>query len=273
MGKRFYKYVFIIVTFRNADDLYDFDKSAKNFLDNYKVIVVNSYFNDETKNRIKNIAEKLDYDFINSENKGYGFGNNIGIEYAKKKYIYDYIVISNSDVIITDFDESNMPMKNAIIGPQINTLNDKKQNPYWVYENKISQILFYYGYKNNSRIFMIFAQGFNKILRESFLLLKKSAHFPVKVYALHGSFVIISKDVIDSFDKIYDENMFLYYEEAYLSYVCKIKKIDKYFYPNIKILHKEDGSTKGIKINIDDFAKKSYLYYYLNVYKNKKFKC
>lgn len=41
---------------------------------------------------------------MNVENKGYSYGNNRGIEYCHNNYEYDYIIISNPDIIIKKFD-------------------------------------------------------------------------------------------------------------------------------------------------------------------------
>ena len=268
--KKSYEYIFIVVTYRNGEDLFDFDKSLKKNINNYKVIIVNNFMNDETEKRIKEISDILNYDFISSENKGYGAGNNKGIEYALSKYDFNYIIISNSDIVIKKFDTKKLPTENAVIGPKIITINGKYQNPYWVLENKSIQKILYNGFKKNSKLNLIISQGINKIIRELFLLLNKNKKKAIKTYAVHGAFLIITKDVINKIHPLYDENMFLYYEEAYLAKKCKNNNIKKYFYPEIEILHKEDGSTKGSNINLNGHATNSFKYYFEKNYKKGK---
>ena len=265
--KKKFDFIFVIVTYRNAEDLFELDESLRKFVNNYKVIIVNNYMNDETEKRIKEIASLLKYDYIKSENRGYGAGNNKGIDYAINNYKFDYLVVSNSDVVIKKFDIINLPKNKAIIGPKITTLNGKLQNPYWVKENKIAQKFIYLGLKNKSKVRLNIGQGFNKIIREVFLLFNKNKSNPIKTYAIHGAFVIFTEDVIRKLHPIYDENMFLYYEEALLAKKSKIKKINRYFFPNIQILHKEDGSTKGSNISLNGYARNSFIYYYEQYYK------
>lgn len=259
-----YKYVFVILVYRNGEDLFDFDKSLEALDGKYKVVLVNSYMNDETEQRIKEIASQLDYDFLSVDNKGYGYGNNRGVEYAKEHYDYQYLIISNSDVVIRNFDTSNLPTQNAVIGPMLTTLAGKKQNPYWAIENKPMEKMIYNGLKNNSRKSMVLAQGTNKVIREAYLLMKKVSNSPGKIYAVHGAFMVFTKDVIDRISPVYDENMFLYYEEAYLANRLNQLEIDRYFYPQIDILHKEDGSTKGLNVDLRGHAVDSFVHYYEN---------
>lgn len=51
-------------------------------------------------NKCYSIAKKLGCSFINVENKGYGFGNNRGIEYANKYFDYEFLIVSDPNIII-----------------------------------------------------------------------------------------------------------------------------------------------------------------------------
>ena len=72
--------------------------------DSYRVIIVNNYYDDETKDNVFNIACNYDCDFINANNDGYGAGNNRGIELAMAKYKFKYLIVSNTDIEILSFD-------------------------------------------------------------------------------------------------------------------------------------------------------------------------
>ena len=60
----------------------------------------------------------------------------------------------------------------------------------------------------------------------------------------------------------YDEQMFLFYEEAYLA--KKIKDYDSkiYYYKNIIVDHKEDGSMDLANIEEYSHLRDSYILYY-----------
>ena len=144
-----YKYIFVIVTYKNANDLYDFNKSLKELNESYKVIMVDNFYSEEYHKKNKKIAHELKYDYILADNKGYGSGNNIGIKKALDNYSFDYLIVCNSDIIIEKFDDLKLLKKNVAFGPKINTLNNKSQNPYWVRSSKILNYFMYIGKKKN----------------------------------------------------------------------------------------------------------------------------
>lgn len=265
-----YNYVFIVVTYKNGNDLYDFINSLNSTIKKYKVIVVNSFYDNETKNNINKISQELNLDFINIDNRGYGYGNNIGIDYAIKKYMFDYLVVCNSDVIVKKLSEIDLINENTILGPKIEANNGKMQNPYWVKKSKLLEYLMYLGRKKKRKSLMWINIIINKILRQLFLLFNKNKC--KKIYAVHGSFVLFTRDVVLKLNPIYDENMFLYNEEAYLAYRCRKEKIQVLYYPKIQVFHKEDGSTGGIPHNIDTLSSDSYIYYYEKYIKKKRVK-
>ena len=80
----YYKYVFIVLTYRNVEDVRGFLKSLENCTESYKTIIVNSFFDEKCKNEIEKVALQYECDFVNVPNKGYGAGNNFGIELARK---------------------------------------------------------------------------------------------------------------------------------------------------------------------------------------------
>lgn len=262
--KEAYKYVFVVLTYRNAEDLYDFEKSAKEVFGDYHVIVVNSYFDEQTEKRIRQIAEDIGGTFFSVENKGYGAGNNAGIEFAINNYSFEYLIVANADLIFRSFDDKNLPKENAIIGPALTTVTGKAQNPYWDKERKSIEKTIYKGHKKRSKLCMYWGQGINRVLREIFL--KRSAHSekPVRVYAVHGACVMFTKDAVAKLFPVYDTNMFLYYEEAYLAKKASRCGINMMYYPMLDVLHKEDGSTRGLSLDLSGYATNSYLYYYEN---------
>lgn len=264
-------YIFIVLTYRNTDDLTDFIKSVQKKIKNFKIIIVNSYFDENSKSKFQEIANKYDCDFINVENKGYSYGNNKGIEYANEMYDYNFLVVSNPDIVIEHFDISKLKKTDIYCG-YIHTRDNKMQNPMLVIENRFSDYLIYKGFKSNKQIYCMLGILINKIIRQMFLLkitvYKKDIY---KIFQAHGSFIVFSKDSINKLKYIFDENVFLFGEEGILAKRCKQKNISIYFTPLIKCFHKEDGSMKLSNRNLNSDLKKSNIYYYEQYYiKNKK---
>ena len=256
--------VFIVLTYRTAIDLHDFIKSLESNPQkfSYKVIVVNSFFDQKTSLEIKEIAKSHKCDFIECENKGYGYGNNFGINFAKENYKFNYLVVSNADIIIQNFDIQELDKCNAeVIAPQIRTLSGKKQNPIMDKYSRFSEKAMYYGQKNKNKIFIFISLIINKIKnkKNNFINRKNKIR---QIYAAHGSFVIFKQSIFKKLDKIYDENLFLFCEEGDIAKQFQSKNIKTILNENIKVLHKEDGSMSVSNININNELSKSYIYYY-----------
>lgn len=269
--KKKYKFIFCIVIYRNYEDIKELIVSIKKSVkENYRIIIVNNYYDDESKNIIFEIAKENGCDFINSENNGYGSGNNLAINFAIENYQFNYIVISNPDIIIKKFDTLNLTNELEVIAPQVITINGKKQNPMCVYDNKFIFYLIYKGLKINNKIIFFIGIVLNKLLSQInyflYEILDKFGKKKFKIYMAHGSFVIIGKEVINKLVFLYDKKMFLFAEEGYLAWKLKKFKINTYYTPNIRVVHKEDGSMKFIK-DINKHLKESNLYFYETYYR------
>lgn len=260
--KFMYEYIFVVLVYRNTNDLGEFIESVNQFVENFKIVVVNSYYDEYTKKLAKKIAEENTCDFINVENKGYSYGNNVGIEYATKKYSYKYLVVSNPDVIIEKFDFNPNDSGRDIVAPCIITASGKSQNPMMVKRSKISEWLIYHGFKNSAKPFLIAGIGINRINRELALQFNKNRdEYPI--YCAHGSFLLLSHEAIEKIGtKPYDENMFLFAEESVLASRAEKTHLKTIYSNSIKVLHKEDGSMKLCGIAVNKELAKANIYYY-----------
>lgn len=259
-----YKYIFVLLVYRNFNDAKDLILNIKEKVSNYKIILVNSYYDDDSMEQLKNISIENECDFINVQNKGYGYGNNQGIKFAKNKYFFEYLIVANPDIEIIKFDEKELDKYTiGLFGPIIKTLKGKNQNPYWVKEEKILERLRYSGFKNNNQLFIYFVIIINKIYRYVFLLFFKiSNRKQFEIFAAHGCFLVFPNSILKDIDSIYDEAIFLFSEEADIAHEFKKRKIKTYMIKSIEIKHKEDGSIKFEKINENKEEKKSVIYYY-----------
>lgn len=253
--------VFISLIYRNYGDLTEFIRSvAEQVISNYKIIVVESYYNDDVSNKVRSICLLNDCDYLCVDNNGYGAGNNRGIEYAISRYDFKYVVICNPDVEIkSKIDISTFDKKSDCIAPRIITKLGKNQNPYWPYQNKLSEWLFYKGFKYDSRLIFYFGVGINKLLLLLYGLKKRKAK---RTYSCHGSFFILKRNVVEEKKFRYDENMFLFYEEAYQAIFFNENSLRIDYYDGVLVKHKEDGSMNIANINQYKHLRESYLYYY-----------
>lgn len=266
MGKGFmkeiYNYIFIVLVYRNTDDLLEFIESANRLVPNFKIVVVNSYYDETTRKIVQSIAERNNCDFINVENKGYSFGNNVGIEYAAQKYTYKYLIVSNPDIVIKKFDFNPDKNNGDIIAPYIVAASGKQQNPMMVRRIKMSEWLIYHGFKDSSKILLTAGIAINKISREFALRINRNCG-EYQIYCAHGSFLLLSSKAIQKLGvRPYDENMFLFAEESVLARQAEKKHLKTVYSNQIQVFHKEDGSMKLGGIVVNKELAKANVYYY-----------
>ena len=258
-----YKYIFVVLVYRNTKDLDDCIQSIENIVLSHKIIVVNAFYDKESMEKVKVIAEHHDCAFINIENKGYSYGNNIGIEFARNNFDYEYIVVSNPDITISKFDDSIIDQNFAydIIAPKITAADGRLQNPMYVKKPFISEWLEYKGFKHRL-LWLVRAGIFISKLNRAYYLRINSNKNIYAIYGAHGCFVMLSKKAVDILFPVYDENMFLFAEEMVLAIKSSEKGLKTCYYDGISIKHKEDGSMKLSNLKMYEELRKSNLYYY-----------
>lgn len=261
--KIYYDFVFVVLVYKNVQDLKDFFANFK--VKKSRVIVVNSFYDKASETEFSNIAELNNADFITIPNRGYGFGNNRGCEYALRNYQFQFLVISNADVIIEKINADLLNnYRNAIIAPNIYDKKGKKQNPANPYMSPIwYSYLMYVVFQKGWRRALLFCSIYSRIAKISFFLLHKFFD-KRRIFAAHGAFLIIPKKVLKTLYPIYDERMFLFCEEPHLGMLARKNNINTYYVPEIIIHHKEDGSMSVANIDIFEKTKESYKIYYNN---------
>lgn len=253
-------FVFVILLYRNMEDIKEYLVNISALNINKRVVLVNNYYDEKTKEESNRIAIEFNCDILQCENRGYGYGNNQGIRFAKNNYDYNYIIVSNPDILINRFDENRLlSMRNCVVGPIIHTLKGKNQNPYWCKPSPLFERLLYLGMKRDISILRYIAFAYFRFIREIALLTKRSSF---EVYALHGSFVLFHKDVIEKLDAVYDEAIFMYSEEVDVAYRLRELGIKSIVLKDMDVIHKEDGSVKLSSLNINQMMKDSFIKYY-----------
>ncbi|MFD0994126.1 glycosyltransferase family 2 protein [Tenacibaculum geojense] len=259
-----YNFVYVVLTYRNTIDLENFFKENK--LENSKVIIVNSFYDKESKEAFSQIALSNNADFINVENLGYSYGNNIGIDFALKNYNFEYLIVCNSDVFIQKMDTEFLlnASRESIYAPKIKTLTDKDQNPYIHTFSHTNRKLFYYAVINKKKIIKYIIYFINGSIRRIFNLYTKFVKKPsYNTYSCHGAFIIFGKKAIEKIHPVFYNEMFLFQEEHFLARKAYENSISiKYIPHKIKIKHYEDGSMDINNKQINNYADQSYQKYF-----------
>lgn len=266
MSSKYYKYIFVVLVYRNTGDLEDLTKNLGEKFESgkYRVIVVNAYFDDDTKSESERISNECDADFINVPNKGYSYGNNRGIEYALNNYEFEWLIVANPDTLVEKFDETVLSHTDTVvIAPSVVNLNGKRQNPMMKKMSPFKERLVYKGCRKDKPFYMYCGIAWGKAVNAFTVCKKHKKEKRLKEIAMvHGSFVIFSKAVFDILGLPYDENMFLFGEESVLARRLAEKNIGTYYTDAIKVRHKEDGSMKFEKGNISKNLRDANIYYY-----------
>lgn len=260
-----YDFVFVVLVYRNTKDLEDFFCSLS--VSNSKVIVVNSFYDDQTEHEFKSIALKNNAVFISVPNKGYGFGNNTGCRYALDNFKFEYLVISNADIEIGILD-IKMLNKDRITASNIINRRGKHQNPAKPYYTPIVEWLMYSSYANRQNWGVWICCAYNKILRSIFYL-SNFIFGARRIYEAHGSFLIIPSHILERLNPLFNEEMFLFAEEDHLARLARSNGFAMEYNRNILVHHKEDGSMGFLNEKQMDITRKSYLTYYEYWKKNK----
>ncbi len=251
--------VYVVLTYRNTEDLELFFAHLGG--PDGRVVVVNSYYDEMTKEKMEQIARSNGADFLNVENKGYGAGNNAGIAYALMHYDFDALVISNPDVEVGQWHSPDMrELRDRIVAPRIVTLSGKEQNPYYAVRNRLGEWFFGRYAKSGKAVWMWAAVIMNKLLREGFLLMTRiSRRESYRVAAAHGAFLIIGREALDQLEvPLFDERMFLFCEEVHLARLARQHGVRIEYRPGISVLHKEDGSMSIAQIQENEHALRSW---------------
>lgn len=265
-----YDVIFSVVVYKNTEDLIDFFSSIQNTLNSLrtKVVVVNNQSTKEVEISVRRICKMYSADLLLSENKGYSAGNNLAIQFIKDNYDYKFLIVSNPDIIIREFDIDILDQIEAdIIAPKIICSNKKNQNPMFYNYMPISEYIIYKAFKNDSRFLFFLGVAYNKVMRSFYRMINTIKRKKrVKIYAPHGSFIIFRKLLIDKLKSVFDENIFLLCEESDLAMQMNKSNVISTYTNEISVFHKEDGSMKLANINTKVIHKKSYLYYYKKWY-------
>lgn len=241
------KIAIIIVNYNDIDDTKRYVKMISEYnIINRIVVVDNLSTKPNTFENLKRLESSKVRVIQAEKNGGYDYGNNVGIRYLQnQKEEYDYYIISNPDIEISEkaikhcIEVAENDSKIAVIAPRMFNKEDKPiRRSSWkirtfaldvVHSTRLLEIIFY------------------KILRNGEYSSEEYKNEILEVEAISGAFFIIKNEVLNKIG-LFDENVFLFYEEDILA-----KKIAENNYKTIslnseKFIHYE-SQTIGKTLN------------------------
>jgi hypothetical protein len=254
----------LCVTYNSNNELLNYLCSINNAL-NYSpnIFNVDVYIADNNpENKIiinsKNyINLNINYS-LNKINLGYlgGVTNLINTKLETNIFNYDFLVISNVDLLLSDdFFSSLSNLKldplTAWIAPSIFSNNEKRdKNPKIMSRPSQEKFSFYLTKFKFPLINFIYDKSFYRLK-----YLKKTYKNKLEIYAGHGSFMIFTNKFISDIKNM-NYPSFLFGEEIYLAELVLKANYKVIYEPSIKISDIEHASTS--KLNYISFCKSNY---------------
>jgi len=226
------------------------------------VVVDNGSTNDALK-RIREYDENNIHILSSGSNLGFAKGNNVGYDYAKDTLNTDFIVAINSDTLLEDKNFINGLVeiyhaeKYHLLGPDIITNDGWHQNPLGDYEVnslwiKKARMLAFIG----ALVRVLGVYALIKLIKQNKQNIKgKDDRWNTTQYniVLQGSAIIFSPLWIKDMPYAFYPETHFYFEEHFLSIICRHKSYKTVYSPDIKIKHLVARTTSSQN---KDFIKK-----------------
>ncbi len=227
----------VTVVYQNYDVLKDFFKSLANQQDrSFFVYVV-----DQSKDIQTFEYEGVPYKVIYSENKGYSHGINIGLKEAQKDDFRHFLVLNNDVFFEADFVRKVLQSlernKNAVIGGKIYYAAGYEYHHDRYKESERGKVLWFAGGYVDWKHALNFHRGVDEVDKGQYDN-EKETDF------ITGTLVAFDRVVLDRVG-YWDENFFLYFEDADWMERAKRQGIKLIYDPSIVIRHKVSQSTGG----------------------------
>lgn len=231
------KIALITVVYQNYSVLKDLFDSLKKQSDNN----FHFYIADLSTTKKKIQSKDLPITVIFGENKGYSHGVNLCLAQAEKDGISLYGVINNDIIVAENFIEklqsSFVLYPNSIIGGKIYYAPGYEYHKSRYSKADIGKIFWYAGGTIDWNNVYIKHRGVDEIDRGQF-------DKPGETDFITGCLLCFDKKVVDKIG-YWNEDYFLYYEDADFCERAKKNKISLIYYPELVIWHKNAQSTKG----------------------------
>ena len=248
----------VILNYNDYEETKNYVNSIKTFKSLDEIVVVDNNSTDSSYEELKELEHGNISVLHAEENKGYAYGNNIGVKYLKDRV--DYIIISNPDIVLkeTVVKKLKKDMDNdkdiSIVAPVINQHGEKLRG--W----RLSRVRDEIGLNLNY---------FHKMVEKKLKYDDKRYQTDLtKVDVVSGCFFMIRRDILNLVGN-FDESTFLFYEENILA--SKLKNINKksYIDNEVEVKHNESVTINKTMASIRKYkilkdSQKYYVKYYLH---------
>ena len=239
----------VVLNYNDAVTTIDFVERVKIMDSIDLIVVIDNCSTDDSYIQLKMLESNKVHVIKSEKNGGYGYGNNVGIDYLKDKV--DYIMIANPDVIFEEHVVSNLVSSfdkdTAIVAPFTLQPDGKRQQPEaW----KVPTVKDY---------FLFSSKILNKKLRPMWYPKEYLSHGIVEVDCVQGCFFMIRTDILP--ETLYDENIFLFFEESCIGKYFKDDGLKTKLLVDTTYIHNHSASinksfqseVKKRKITLDSF--------------------
>lgn len=240
-----------VVCYNNEDEVIRFADMISKQTISKQIHLVITYNCGNQLEYLKTNIEKINIsaEISNPHNNlGYLSGCCFGID-ANKEILNNttWIAISNTDIEFetTDFLErilENIPKNVWAIGPRIKLKKTgQDQNPFFEKRPSVQSMKFRKLVYSNLLFFNIYF-SVSKIKTKIVIKRKKSKDKNRFVYALHGSFFIVNKQLFEKIDEV-KNHIFMYGEEILVAELANRNNKRCYFRSDVGLIHNENQVT------------------------------
>lgn len=249
----------VILNYNDSTTTINLLNKIKSFHLLNRIIVVDNCSKDNSYQELKEFEDGKIKVIQSTRNGGYGYGNNLGIKYLKEIDEPDFILIANPDVQFTE-NVINQMIENtsddvALIAPLTLDMSGNVQLPVaW----KVPRL---------KDFFLFSSIVLNKLFKPMSYTKDYFQKDICEVGCVQGSFFMINAKNIG--DRIYDENIFLYFEESCLGKMFQDRGLKTILLTNVTYIHAHSASiNKTIKseVNKRRIMLDSFLQYFKDYY-------
>lgn len=265
------KVAVIIVNYNDAENTKKYVKTISEYKILDRIVVVDNLSTTAgTFDSLKKLENSKVKVISSDKNGGYDYGNNFGVKYLQSiNEKYDYIIISNPDIEITENAIKHcleVIEEDKTIGVIAPRMFDKENKP--IRRSAWKMRTFALDVIHSTRLLEMI---FYKILRNGEYNSEDYKKEKLEVEAISGAFFIIRSNVLEEINLL-DENVFLFYEEDILAKKLKEKGYKTISLNSEKFIHFE---SQTIGKTYSYFKKKKELYkskiYYHKTYNKMNF--
>jgi hypothetical protein len=231
-------------------------KQTKNI--EFEVIVVDNNSIDGSKQAITKWFPQVLL-IENNENEGFGRANNIGINYAKGKYLFllnsDTILLNNVALIFFDFSESNQSLKIGALGAVLLDANKMMTRSSGIFPSKKAMLM-------HILIGYLQRKYYDKLKKKE-ISFYQDASLYLKVDNVSGADLFVLKATMNEMNG-FDPFFFIYYEETDLQRRLKDKGFSNMLINGPSIVHLEGASLANLNNSNEQrlIFTKSMFYYF-----------